>query len=81
MMSMSCVKYVKACENLSVYCKKCSEIYKDYKCCLKCKEVRGKYFIFECIQCEGNMAVSSKYYISKFPDLFTFCEKDLEKIA
>ena len=44
-------------------------------------DVRKKYFIFRCENCEKNIARSPKYHISKFSDLFNFCQKDLKKFA
>lgn len=29
--------------------------------------------------CEKNIVISSKYHMSKFPDLFSFCHKNLKK--
>ena len=43
-----------------------------------CKSKKKKNFIFESLTCEKR-AILSEYHISKFPDLYRFCEKDLEK--
>ena len=44
-----------------------------------CKSNKKKHFIFGSLTCEKR-AILSEYHISKFPDLYRFCEKDLEKI-
>ena len=58
-----------------------NKIYEGCKCCIQYKEERSKHFILSSEKYEKEIAISSRYHISKFLDLFNICEKDLEKFA
>ena len=74
-------KTCKACKKRSDNCKESNKIYEDCTHYPEYEEVGKKQFIFDCEKCEKKMAILSKYHLSKFPDLFNFYKKDLEKFA
>ena len=62
------------------FCKECNKIHENYKYYLEYWEEEKKHFYFECEKLK-KIAISAEYHISKFLDLFNFCEKDLEKFT
>lgn len=81
-MALNSVQRVKLVKNYQIIVKNATKYMKTENVVLNTqKQEKSTLFLSLFEKCEKKDRNIVKYYISKFPDLFNFCKKDLGKVA